>query len=68
MSRITVLKRCILYTIKRSEISHFLQRSLTILEVLAILFSTSKSTPARGEKMKAVFFKDCSQELLGNAR
>ena len=38
MSRITVLKRCILYTIKRPEISHFLQYSLTILEVLAILF------------------------------
>lgn len=68
MSRITVLKRCILYTVKRSEISHFLQHSLTILEVLAILFSTSKSTPAGGEKMRTVFFKDCSQEVFGNAR
>lgn len=39
MPRITVLKRCILYTEESSEISHFLQHSLTILEVLAILFS-----------------------------
>ena len=68
MSRITVLKQCILYTVESSEISHFLQHSLTILEVLAILFPTSKSTPAGGEKMRAVFFKDCSQEVLGNAR
>lgn len=68
MPRITVLKRCILYTVESSEISHFLQHSLTILEVLAILFSTSNSTPAGGEKMRAVFFKDCSQEVFGNAR
>lgn len=67
MSRITVLKRCILYTIKRSEISHFLQHSLTILEVLAILFPTSDSTSS-GWENKGGIFKDCSQEVFGNAR
>ena len=50
MPRITVLKRCILYTVESSEISHFLQRSLTILEVLAILFSTSDSTSSGGRE------------------
>lgn len=67
MSRITVLKRCILYTIKRSEISHFLQHSLTILEVLLYFFQP-QIPPRQGGRMRAVFFKDCSQEVFGNAR
>lgn len=68
MPRITVLKRCILYTAESSEISHFLQRSLTILEVLAILFSNLKVHPGSRERMRAVFFKHCSPEVFGNAR
>ena len=67
MSRITVLKRCILYTVESSEISHFLQYSLTILEVLAILFSTSVSTSS-GWENEGDIFRDCSQEVFGNAR